>query len=229
MASTAQIIDQAIRRLSELSTSAPVHWTRAELLDYLTEAVNELNLIAAEIQTTETVSTVNNVNAYSLGATAIAPMAVRVNGYYLQREPVNELDNKVDWEEDNQKRLNIRVWSPMGLQSFIIWPRPLIQPTSMQVEEMAMHPTIIDDPTFFLSIRPEYETAIEDYMVHRAMFREGGPELDQMEPFYARFLDAVQQLSGRNVIRRYPAWDIEPETKTSETTYPAGLEPGGKQ
>jgi hypothetical protein len=228
MATTAQIIDQAIRRLSELSVTVPVHWTRAELLDYLTEAVNELNLIAAEIQTTEPINTANDVNVYNLAVTAIAPMALRVNGKYLLKQPVLDLDNEADWEGDDEERKDIKIWCPLGLQKIIIWPRPIFQPTALMVEELSQHPAIVDGATNLI-IRPEYESAIEDYMVHRAMFREGGPEVDQMEPFYARFLDQVQQLSGRNIIRRYPAWDVEPETKTSETTLPAALEPGGKQ
>lgn len=228
MATASQIIDQTIRRLSELSTSAPVHWTRAELLDYLTEAVNELNLIAAEIQTTEPISTVAGANVLDLGAAAIAPMAIRVNGYYLQKQPIAELDNEVDWEAPDQIRMNVRNWSPLGLQKVIIAPRPIVQPTTLMVEELSLHPPIFDS-NMELSIRPEYESAIEDYMVHRAMFREGGPEMDQLEPFYGRFLDQVQQLSGRNIVRRYPAWDIEPETKTSDTTLPASTDQGAKQ
>ena len=228
MATTAQIIDQAIRRLSELSTSAPVHWTRQELTDYLTEAVNELNLIAAEIQTTEPISTVNDINVFDLGDSTIAPMAISVDGYYLQKQPVVELDNEMDWEADDQERMRIQNWSPLGLQRIIIAPRPITQPTTLMVEELSLHPPI-SDSSMTLSIRPDYESAIEDYMVHRAMFREGGPEIDQMEPFYGRFLDQVQQLSGRNIIRRYPAWDVEPETKTSDTTLPASTDPGAKQ
>lgn len=228
MATVAQIINQAIRRLSELSTTSPVHWTRSEMLDYLTESLNELNLIAAEIQRTEQINTLNDVNVFALAVDTVAPMAVRVNGYYLFKEPIIDLDNEGDWEGDNDERMNIKVWCPLGLQRVIIWPRPILQPTPLMVEELSMHPPITDS-NMNLSIRPEYEPALEDYMVHRAMFREGGPELDQMEPFYARFLDQVQQLSGRNIVRRYPAWDVEPETKTSETTLPGTSDPGAKQ
>jgi len=228
MATTAQIIDQVIRRLSELSVTTPVHWTRSELLDYLTEALNELNLISGELQRTESLQTVLGVNAYNIAFDAIAPLAIRVNGYYLLKEPVIELDNEVDWEMPDQVRKDIKVWCPLGIRSFIIWPRPIVQPTQVDVEELYQHPTITDGAVDLL-IRPEYESALEDYMIHRAMFREGGAEVDQMEPFYARFLDMVQQLSSRNIIRRYPAWDTSPETKTSESTFNIEVDSGTKR
>jgi hypothetical protein len=197
------------------------------MLEYLIEAVNELNLIAAEIQGTETISSLVNVNLYTISSTAIAPLAVRVNGKYLQKEFIEDLDNEIQWESSSAIRMNILTWCGLGANKFIIAPRPLVNPTSMYVEELIQHPPITDG-SMVLSIRPEYEPAIEDYMVHRAMFREGGPELNQIEAFYGRFLTAVQELSGRNVIRRYPSWDVAPETKSSEATMIGNVTPGSK-
>lgn len=227
MATTAQIIDQVIRRLSELSTVNPVHWPRQDILEYFIEAVNELNLIAGEIQRSEPINSSLSLNVYTLQSTAIAPLSVRVNGKYVIKQFVDDLDNEMAWESSSAVRRDITNWCALGGNKILIAPRPTINPTIITVEELTEHPVITDGP-MTLSIRPEYEPAIEDYMVHRAMFREGGPEFNQLESFYARFLDAVQQLSGKNIIRGYPSWGVSPEAKSSESTLQTNVNPGGR-
>lgn len=136
-----------------------------------------------------------------------------------------DLDNEAQWEKADQKRLKVKVWCPLGLTKIVIWPRPLSADTAY-VESLIMHVDVLD-AAIPLPVRSEYERAIEDFIVARAMFKEGGAEFEQANLFYARFLDTVQQLSGRNILRRYPAWEII-DTKTSHVTLREGAEPGSQ-
>ena len=62
------------------------------------------------------------------------------------------------------------------------------------------------DTAMALPVRPEFESAIEDFSVERAKFKEGGQVLDQSGRLYAAFLDSAQLLGGENVIRLYPRY-----------------------
>jgi hypothetical protein len=95
------------------------------------------------------------------------------------------------------------------------------------VEALTQYPPVLDESIDLATyLRPEYEIALTDFIVSRAMFKEGGQESTQALSIYARFLDAVQQLSGRNIIRRYPSWDVGPDVETSPTTLRGGAEEG---
>jgi hypothetical protein len=228
MGNVRTIIDQVARRLNELYPDDPEHWLRDELLVFLVDGLTELNLIAGEIQRTVTVTLNSTDNIYALPATVIAPMSCRVDGYYLQKQALTELDNELDWEQAGLNRNRPATWCGFGLTQILIHPRPLAAKTAL-VETLSMHPDLTNpDTATDLDIRPEYEPALEDFMLHRAMFKEGGAEFQQAQLFYVRFLDAVQFLSGLNVLRRYPAWDVAPETELSEVAGRESRETGGK-
>lgn len=227
MATVAQIIDQAARRLNELSTTAPVHWTRPELLLYLNDAVNELNLISAEIQNTVTVALTDVDNVYALPVGVIAPLSVRVRNHYLHKESVSELDNETDWEEASANRYDLKDWCPLGTNLILVYPRPLA-PVTAYVEALVAHTAAVDGAGT-LEIRAEYEVAIEDYIISRAMFKEGGAEFHQAEQWYSTFADAVRHLTGLNILRRYPGFDVAPEVETSEVSHRETAESGGKK
>jgi hypothetical protein len=220
MATARELIDQAIRRLNEMNnTAAPIRWTRPELLVFLNDALFELNLIAADNQGTITITADSAHNVYDLPPGTIAALSVRTVDGYLLRQQVNDIDNEADWESDKAVRLRINSWAPIGLTKILIYPRPLIG-TIIYVEILAFHDPI-EDVDLNLPIRPEYERAIEDFIVCRGMFKEGGAEFQQALVYYSRFIDAVQELSGRNVIRSLPSWDIR-EGKLSETSLREG-------
>ena len=216
MATVQQLIDQVIRRLNEITAATPVHWARSEILVFINDALTELNLIPAEIQTSEVVSANSGANIYALAAGVIAPLTARTSFGYLSKQSVIDMDNELDWELPSAVRMRIKQWAVFGLTSILINPRPLAA-TNITIDELHAH-TPATDAAVNLEIRPEYEPAIQDYAVSRAMFKEGGAELDQMEQYHAAFLDAVQMLSGRNVLRRYPAWDVAPETVFGDDT-----------
>lgn len=205
MATTvSDMISQCLRRLYELSVSSPVHWTREELLVFVNDAVFELNLIAWEIQNTQSTTVGTTENVYDCPDTIVAAMAIRDGNRYLFREAVSDLDKEIKWESADAKRLNIETWVPLGLNKFIISPRPLGDKI-VYIEGLVMH-TILTDSNTDLPIRPEYDNAIQDYVVERAMFKEGGAELAQAAALYKDFIENAQQLSGRNIARMAPRY-----------------------
>ena len=227
MGTASAILDQAIRRLNELSTTTPVRWTRAELLVFFNDGMAELNLIAADYQDTHTLTIDNTANVWDLAEAVIGPFSVRTaDSGYLLRQFVEDLDKEGVWEDPAVQRQHPRNWASLGLEKIVVTPR-VNNATVISIETLTQYPPVPDAAVDMISwIRPEYEKAIEDFIVSRAMFKEGGAEAAQALTFYARFLDTVQQLSGRNIIRRYPAWDVGPEAMTSEVTLRRGAEQG---
>lgn len=205
MATVAQHIDQILRRLDELSTTAPVHWTREEILVFINEALTELNLIAWEFQDAEEITLNSTDNVYDQPAGILAGLAIRCP-HYLRRQTPDDMDHEIRWDSPTEKRMKVRTWAPMGLNKFLIHPRPIAS-TQAFVEGLVEHTAVTDDATD-LPVRPEYESAIDDFCVERATFKEGPSELEQAGPLYKTFLDKVQQSSGRNVIRMYPRFSI---------------------
>ena len=217
------ILDQAIRRLNELSTTAPVRWTRPELMVFFNDGLAELNLIATDFQETHNLSIDNTASVWNLSVDVIAPLSVYLDGKYLLRESVENLDKEFDWEDPIFVRKDPKLWASLGSNKIIIIPRS--QTTKVvQIETLSQYDPVTDIAVdMILWIRPEYELAIEDYVVSRAIFKEGGAEFQQGVMFYNRFLDTVQQLSSRNIIRQYPQWDVG-ETRVSETTLREAVE-----
>jgi hypothetical protein len=226
MGTASGILDQSIRRLNELSTTSPVRWTRAELLVFLNDGMAELNLIAADFQDTHAVAIDNTETVWDLPEAVVGPFSVRTpDSGYLLRQLIEDLDKETDWEDPVYQRMHPKCWATLGMEKIIITPR-VNNATTIYVECLTQYSSVPDAAVDMGSwIRPEYEQAIEDFVVSRAMFKEGGAEAVQAISFYARFLDTVQQLSGRNIVRRYPAWDVGPEAMTSQTTPRGGAEP----
>lgn len=225
MGTASGILDQSIRRLNELSTTTPVRWTRAELLVFLNDGMAELNLIAADYQETHPVVIDNTETVWDLPEEVIGPFSVRTGHGYLTRSFIEDLDKDYDWGDPMYQRDNAKYWAALGLEKIIVTPR-VNNSQTIYVEALTQYDPVPDAAVDMIAwIRPEYEIAIEDFIVSRAMFKEGGAEAVQALSFYAKFLDTVQQLSGRNIVRRYPAWDVGPEAMPSETTLRKGAEP----
>jgi len=214
MATADEVISQVLRRLDEQSTSAPVRWTRAEILVYLNDAIQELNLIALEIQNTVSLSVTTTDNVYDVPATVIALLAIHIANRYLKRTTVNDLDHDFSWEKSDAVAIQPGYWAPLGLNKVIVAKRPRANVTAY-LEALVLH-TAVTDAAVALPVRSEYVPILEDYCVERATFREGGYELNHAEQFYTNFLNVAQELSGRNVIAMYPRY-------TYGGTYPEQL------
>lgn len=199
------LITNILKRLDELDATAPIHWTRAEILVFVNDAIAEFNLIAWEFQGTETISIDTTHNIYNVPTSMIAPVSVRDENY-LRRYLLDDLDKEARWENSDENRMQAKAWAPIGLNLLAIWPRPLAA-KSIYIEGIIEH-TPVADASDDLPVRPEYEAAIEDYCVERATFKEGGQPLGQAGTLYEHFLDSVQLASGRNVIRMYPKFSL---------------------
>lgn len=197
------LITNILKRLDELDATAPIHWTRAEILVFVNDAISEFNLIAWEFQGAETISIDSTHNIYNVPTAMIAPISIRDESY-LRRYLLDDLDKEARWENSDENRMQAKAWAPVGLNLLAIWPRPMTT-KSIYIEGIIEH-TPVTDTADDLPIRPEYEAAIEDYCVERATFKEGGQELGQAGALYEYFLDSVQLAAGRNVIRMYPKY-----------------------
>lgn len=223
MALANEILNQSIRRLNELVPASPIRWTRPELLVFLNDGVHEANLLSGDIQRTVQVAINNTTNVWDFPAGIIAPLTLRVETKYLYRESVENLDKEDDWEHPSKIRMDPATWSPLGLYKFVIYPRP-INARTINAEVFHEH-TPVTDAAVALPVRAEYERCLEDYVVSRGLFKEGGAEAQQGLAFYKSFLDTVAQLTGRNIVRSYPSWDARPATQISETTLREGAQP----
>lgn len=224
MATVAEIIDQVLRRLGE-DPVAPIHWRRDEILDYIQEGIVELNLITGEIQATGSIPLNSTANLYDMPESAIAPLSARVNGRYLRRDAVEDLDEELipKWQAAGSTASAPKLWAPLGLTLIAITPRPVVN-LSMDVTYLA-HPLPRQDASQETGLLPEYDIAVEDYAVSRAHFKDGGAEFQQSLADYTRYLDAAQQLAGRDVFERYPAWGVAPRTETAPVTPRGAAEP----
>jgi hypothetical protein len=202
MAKVDDVITFCLQRIDELVPATPIHWTRAEILGFVNDALYELNLIAWEFQLSVTDTVVDTENVYDCPDEILAPMSIRTGSKYLLRETVTDLDREAQWELASRKRMNISTWAPLGLNKYVIDPKPLAS-TSVYIEGLVEH-TPVTDTAMDLPIRPEYDNAIQDYVIERAMFKEGGAELAQQNILYKDFIETAQQLSGRNIAKMFP-------------------------
>jgi hypothetical protein len=222
MATVEVIIFRVLSRLSEINPAAPTHWQRSEILDYLREGANELNLIAGEIQATISVPVNTTENVYALPAPSIAALSISSTNTFLFKQSIDDLDNeKPNWEAVTEVASRPRIWSPLGLNQIVIWPRAT---ASLEVAAL-MEPDAISDADMSVGFREEYTPALEDYCVSRALFKEGGAEFQQSLGDYQKFLGAAQELAGRNVFEEAPAWTVAPKTATAQTTLRKSSEP----
>src|SRR5919109_1947201 len=209
MGTGAGIITQALNRLDN-----PTRWTRAELLVFLNDALHELNLVAGAFQSAATITVTGTANVYAAPSGTVAPLAISSSGRYLLRRTISDLDDESDWEKPEAARLRVSDWAPLGLTKIVIFPRPLSS-TILSVERLTEH-TAATDGTTALPLPSEYDSALEDYVVGRALFKEGGPEVAEGAALHKRFLDTVQELAGRRSVQNYPVLEVA-KTATAPT------------
>lgn len=215
MATASELITQVLRRLDELAPSVPVRWTRAELVVFLNDAIHELNLVTALLQDSSPLAVTTTDNVYDLPSKTIAPLSISLGSHYLLRYSVAALDDEADWELAGAVRLRVESWAPLGLSKVIIFPRP-VSAQNLSVERVMEH-TALTDAATALPVSSEYEPALEDFVVSRALFKEGGAEFQAGVEFYKRFLLTVRELAGRVLTMNYPVLDAA-RTVTSRTT-----------
>jgi hypothetical protein len=198
------LITHILTRLDELTPLTPIHWTRTEILVFVNDALTELNLIAWEFQNSASLAVDTTESIFDTPATIFAAISIIDQGRYLRREPLADLDHEDDWDLPWHTSSKCKEWCPVGLNLILIHPRSTISKT-LTVEGLIEH-TPVTDTAMALPVLPEMEPAIEDFAIERAKFKEGGQVLNQAGAMYQAFLDSVQILGGKNVIKMYPSY-----------------------
>jgi len=206
------LIDNVLRRLNEASTSSPVRWSRTEVRYHLEEALMEYVLVTGDGVVSADLEINPSSNIYPLPDDISMPMAVRDGDRYLLKYSVEDLDNMHDWESDTATSPRQTIWCPIGLSHLLIYPKANGSKT-VTIEGLASYQIMAEGSQ--IPARNEMLTALEDFVVNRCMFKEGGAELAQSQSLYNRWIQAAQHLAGKNIIRAYPAWQVTPEAAVS--------------
>jgi len=199
------LISNVLKRLDELDVQNPVHWSRAEVLGHLNDAVAEYQLVTWELQHTEAVGVSTSSNMYSVPTSFVAPLAVRHGdgGNSLRKVTVEHMDRDCQWESPDDARLHAREWAPMGFDRFIIHPRPLAA-GQLFVDGIDIHTPLADSATSYLPVRQEYVPVIEDWVVNRSALKEGGQLLYRYAQHYFDFLTLANRIKGIDVTKLRP-------------------------
>lgn len=209
MSTGKELIDRIALRLNELSASSPIRWTRSEILVFINDALNELNLISGNYTTTTPLGIDETASIWTLPDDIICPISCHCSGKTLLKENLEDLDRDYPyWETELVTAYSPSVWCPIGTNSIAIVPR-VIGGSVIYIVALSLPPQIADDNNSISSLLlPEYEQAIEDFVVSRAMFKEGGAELEQSMRYHDLFMETSNQLTVRNVVREFPNRDV---------------------
>lgn len=212
----ADVIGETLHMLDEADADNSVRWSRPEILTYLNDGLNELNLISGEYQETFSVAWSQTGNVIDLPESAIAPLEVSFGNKIIQRTTIESLDAEVQWDSSSQVGGSPKRWAPLGLTKIVVWPRAStsgqsLSVTVLQIQLNADDVTCIDLPF-------SYVDAPKDYAFYRARFKEGGAEFVQSINDYRRFMEKASDLMDLNIFQRWPAWLVAPVGKAGEET-----------
>jgi len=173
-------------------------WSREELLGHLNDALTEWQLLTWDNTLEEEavnveVDPIHNV--YAVPDRFLAPLGVRYGhyGHSLRRTTVEELDRECQWEDPLDKRLNPREWAPIGVEKFLIHPKPLSD-GYVSVTGVDRHELLRDEPGATIPIRREHVPALVDWVVNRAAYKLGGQVLYSYAHKYDAFLLAANRV-----------------------------------
>jgi hypothetical protein len=198
------IIDRVLLRLAELYPSTPKHWSRAELLGWLNDAITELNLLSAYLTETVTVAWSQTNNVLSLPADTIIPVEIYFNGRIVKKYTVEGLDSKLTWD-DGSVGYEPKAWCPIGSTMILVYPMSQSAGKNLSILTVYQQSTIPESGTP-IPVPPQYLDAIEHYMFARARFKEGGAEFQQADIDYARFFELANDLRDRSTRKRRTNW-----------------------
>lgn len=200
------VIDSVLLRLGEIP-GAPLHWTRAEILNLVWEGVVEATLITGHLQTeaSVTLATSNNLQT---APSHIAILHIRIGNKVLQKYTMDELDAKnPNWAAAAMGLPS--TWMPFGATQFLIYPATFI--SRVAVCTVLQYPPVMIESDALL-IEDEYVEAIVDYAFSAARLKEGGAEWKQSLAGYERYLSRIGQLAERVAWKRAPGWVETPAT-----------------
>jgi hypothetical protein len=209
MSTTAgSIIDAVLDRLDE-SRTAPIFWTRAELLQILNDGFIEFTLFAGQLTSERTYDLIGaKLQATPIGA--IAVMHVSYGNRKIEKSSVELIDrNNPNW--DAQSGL-LQKWAPCGLDRWFVDRHPTAPGTSVTL-------VTLDDPTTLtessvIDLDTEYIDALTEYTFHFARFKESGGELQQSMTNYDFFLNKAGHKGQRTFAQEFLVFSRDPNSDT---------------
>lgn len=209
MSTAADVITAALELLDEDPT-APVFWTRAELLVLVNDGFLEYTIGASQLTSEATYPLVGaKVQAVPLNAIAIIHVAYS-----------NELVEKTSIEVMDRGNPNwaaqygiLQRWAPCGLDKWIIDRHP-ISAQSVSLTVLNAPTTLAETDT--IDLAPEFIESLIDYVYHAARFKEGGAEFGQSMEQYDEFKDKVGIQERKTFAQQFVLWSRDPNAGTGE-------------
>lgn len=203
------IIDDVLDRLAE-SRTAPVFWSRDELMVYLNDGFLEFTLMAGQL-ISENVYPLVGAKIQAVPSTAIALIHVSYVSVLAEKSTLEQFDRAdPGWEA---KYGIFQRWAPCGLDKWFLDKHP--------VTAIYANLTTLDVPpelteADFIDLAPEYVEALTDYVFHMARFKEGGAEFGQAMTQYDSFRNKAGLQEQRTYVDQFVLWARDPNAKTGE-------------
>ncbi len=192
MATAGSIATKILKRLGE-NPDTPVFWSRAEILEDLTEIYIEFLLIVVNQVRTDLTVTLAAASAYAdVPNGIIAILDLKVSEKSLDKYTLEALDREGrKWET---RAGSPSKWAPVGLNLIASAKRPTSD-TSAAITALK-YPGDLGEGTN-IDLPDEMLTALEEGAFHVARFKEGDPEFANSMPSYELFLKNSAEFAQR--------------------------------
>lgn len=202
-----QLVDRVLLRLDE-NTASPVFWSRAEILAWVNDGLNEINLLAM-LRYKESGDTEATGRVMTCPDDAVAPLAILFDDESIDRVLLEDMDrSEYGWEA---KSGNPRRWMPLGGDRVMLWPRPDLPNTMIKFIYLEQTDRMAEGDT--IDLEAEHIEAVERYAFHHARLKEGGRELQSAMPQWNQFLSKTAGIPSE----RLGSLDSTVEIKTGNT------------
>lgn len=208
------LVDRALTRLNELIPSTPKHWTRAEILSWINDAITELNLISGYLTKTITVAWSETNNNITLPDDTIVALEVYYNNDVVKKYTIEGLDSKFIWD-DASTGYKPKAWCPFGTQNLIIYPLAPASSLNLSIITLYQPAAITSETGQEIEVNQQFIDCIDHYIFARARFKEGGAEFLQAEGDYARFFEMANELKLRASRQRRVDWKSRIQSRSS--------------
>ena len=211
MAQGRDVIDSVLDMLEE-SRTAPIFWTRTELLTYLNDGMAEFNLMTGKFQSERVYSLTSNT--FQLVPSGIvAVLHISRNNVLIRKETLESLDrDRPTWMRYSTVSGQIEKWGPVGINIFFVYPRPAVSGTSVTLVTLDIPPAIGENTV--IPLDEEYVESLTDYVFHVARFKEGGAEFRQSMSAYESFRERGSSLTRRKIAEQSTLFVKEPAAET---------------
>lgn len=193
---TATLAELDARLLGGRLENNSAFYTSAERTRALNHGIKVLNLMTGFLQRTERVYTQANRVVYDTPSGILAPLWVTLDGEMLDKQGVFDLSHShPQWlsETTDNTGVNTRVWVPIGLKKFAIYPGDSKGGKILSVTGVA-EPTPLVNPTDVIGYPNEFSDAPIDYGSHLLQVKAGGTVAVQAMYAYQQFIARADEL-----------------------------------